>query len=340
MFRNISIVALCVLMSASAFALARTAHDPIYIDDDSDFDGDHGVNGGSGTWLDPYRINGWTISGSDEYGIYIKDTTKYFKIYDCGISNASSGLDTPSGGGIILHNVTDGTAKIYENDLEDNDVGIYLYYTDDQDIYDNNIGGSEVGNGEGIFLLYSDSNDFDDNFICSNDTGVYLDTSDYNNFEGNDVCHSTYAGVYLTDSNENIIYLNDIVYNGTYGIYVTSFDQQGSSDDNSIQCNDIENNTSYGVYLSSYSDGNLVKKNNFTDNGGTSSQGKDDGTNNEWAKLYGSCYFGNYWDEHWCPPWSFSHCGMIRWSCDYSIDGSANNEDDGTVTSSFTCAGT
>ena len=62
-------------------ASALTPHVAISITDDSGFT----IYPGLGTELDPYIIDAYNITTTEDYGIYIKETTKYFVISNCYI---------------------------------------------------------------------------------------------------------------------------------------------------------------------------------------------------------------------------------------------------------------
>ena len=63
-------------------------HSPIVIDGDDDFTSQNGVTGGSGSIDDPYRIENWSITtdGIAHYGIEIRNTTAFFIIQNCTIT--------------------------------------------------------------------------------------------------------------------------------------------------------------------------------------------------------------------------------------------------------------
>ncbi|MEM3341412.1 MAG: hypothetical protein QW728_01835 [Thermoplasmata archaeon] len=65
------------------------SHTPIRIDCDSDFTSENGLCTGSGTESDPYIIENWYIEGLGYgYGIYIGNTTGYFVVRNCTISQS------------------------------------------------------------------------------------------------------------------------------------------------------------------------------------------------------------------------------------------------------------
>ncbi len=85
-----------------------TDHNPIVIHGDTGFTIANGVTGGSGTFTDPYVIQGWAISTDflccASPGIVISDTKAYFTIDNVYINN-------PGSDGIELANVQNGVIK-------------------------------------------------------------------------------------------------------------------------------------------------------------------------------------------------------------------------------------
>lgn len=75
---------------------AAGPHAPIQIWSDSDFTAPNGViNSGTATGgpTDPYLIANWTITGSGSgTGIDVRDTTKYFEIRNCTLTDATVGI--------------------------------------------------------------------------------------------------------------------------------------------------------------------------------------------------------------------------------------------------------
>ena len=105
-------------------------HPPIFINGNDDFTAENGVTGGSGTAEDPYIIEGWTIvgDGSSTAGVCIKNTTAFFVIRNCSISNFSGEFSA----GIYFNNVTAGT--IEHVDAFKNDYGMTIQYSSFIDI--------------------------------------------------------------------------------------------------------------------------------------------------------------------------------------------------------------
>ena len=99
-----------------------TPHEPIKILCDSDFGPSKYNFPGSGTEKDPYVIAGYGITTTLATGISISDTTKYFIIRYCYVSTNYSG--------ILIDDVTNGTATVLDNICYKNSVGIYLANSD------------------------------------------------------------------------------------------------------------------------------------------------------------------------------------------------------------------
>ncbi|MCD6384052.1 MAG: hypothetical protein J7L88_06285, partial [Thermoplasmata archaeon] len=83
---------------------AYTTHNPIRVDNDAELAAV--ATSGSGTFLDPYIIEGYLIKGDGAgAGIYIGNTSKYFIIRNCLIQDTTR--DHP-GAGIHLYKVDNG----------------------------------------------------------------------------------------------------------------------------------------------------------------------------------------------------------------------------------------
>jgi parallel beta-helix repeat protein len=82
------------------------------------------ASSGTGTSGDPYILGGWNItaSGNFKHGISISGTTKYFVIRNNYI-NTGGLIDVH---GIFINGVANGTARIENNTVENNDVGIKI----------------------------------------------------------------------------------------------------------------------------------------------------------------------------------------------------------------------
>ncbi|MCU0859314.1 MAG: right-handed parallel beta-helix repeat-containing protein, partial [Thermoplasmata archaeon] len=111
-------------------------HGTIVIDDPESFTADNGVTSGSGTSVDPYVIEGWTIDGGGSaVGILIQSTTDYVIIRDLTVTNCSIGISLLSVSNVI---VTDCA-------ITENGKGVSLIYTSDCSVTDNVVTRSDCG---------------------------------------------------------------------------------------------------------------------------------------------------------------------------------------------------
>lgn len=90
---------------------SQPAHDPILIVGDANFTAANGVRGGTGTPLDPYRVELWHILTGAGHGIQVKDTSSHFMIRNvlaCGFYERPYPYD-----GIRLENVTNARVESF-----------------------------------------------------------------------------------------------------------------------------------------------------------------------------------------------------------------------------------
>ena len=296
-------------------------HGPIYIDYDDNFTTPYGFPG-SGTAVDPYRIENYNITVSGDYPILFSgNNTKHFVIQNCY-------LKTDTNIGIYLgkyYEMGEGTVNILDNiiitEFQD---GIQLYGGNYSEIKGNTI----ITNDAGIYMEYAEYSVVSGNIITpSDEVGIYLGHSPNSTISRNN-CTGGTSGIELYDCSDSSLSHNNFSSND-YGIYLNEVSRGnvsnnillGNSDDgiSTNHCYDtvftnnlLQENTNYGIYLNSNSDNNILHHNAFIDNnmGGTS-QAFDNGANNVWYETATS--EGNYWSE-WV-------------SGSYSIDGIAGSVD-------------
>ncbi|OPY33711.1 MAG: multicopper oxidase [Methanomassiliicoccales archaeon PtaU1.Bin124] len=247
-----------MINSPRAQAPTYVTHAPIRIDSDADFTLANGVTSGAGTLVSPYVIEGYSIDATGlGYGIYIGNTTAYFIVRDCTVSNANGGVSSwpyAPDSGIALNNVVNGIlandvvtnnnwAGVYLNQCTNvlvfnqsaslNYIGIYLSHTNDSIVSFN-----EIRDGySGLWLYDSHSNTFANNTIVRNYPGAQLMLSTYNTFYDSTFFANLAYGVWIHSGGNNIVYQNDFIDNhGSTATYsaanVQAYDDTGNAWDN------------------------------------------------------------------------------------------------------------
>jgi len=191
------VLSLTLLTAASD----RTYHGVIAISSDYEFTVENGVCSGSGTFDDPYVIEGWAIdAGDNRYGIHIHGTTRPFIIRNVEISGASMA-------GIALSYVRN--ANIEGSVFVANWAGITLNFSTFVRISSCTF----EQNTDGIHFFFSDENQVLDSIFRTNDTAAWLDSSDGNEIWGN-LIENSEMGVYLNlGSTGNSVLRNAFVDN-------------------------------------------------------------------------------------------------------------------------------
>ncbi|MFO7558654.1 MAG: right-handed parallel beta-helix repeat-containing protein [Desulfobacterales bacterium] len=212
---------------------------PIIITADDQFTPVNGVVRGSGTLADPYVIEGWSIDASTndinswpyiKVGIGVYQTTKYFVIQDCHISNSA---DADSG--ILLSYLDNGTVQ--NCTITDSYSGISLGACTNVLISGNTIENCEDG--------------------VSNDSS----SSDRITISGNTISDCTGTGIYfhyLTNSSA----IGNTVTNNESGIYASAL----WSGNCTISNNTVQGNAWKGIEVDDDSQNNTISGNNTSSN--------------------------------------------------------------------------
>ncbi len=186
-------------------SLELTPHDPIYITSDNGLE----IFPGTGTAEDPYRIEGYNITTTDDHGIFIYNTTKYFIIRNCYVEAGNYGIN--------IYEIADGTAAIINNTCNNNIMGIKLRDSVSSTVANNTCNNNDV---HGIFLEDSDSSTVANN-TCSNNKlyGIQLWYSDFCVITYNLLQENEEYGVYVEISypRNNLIHHNTFVDNNLGG---------------------------------------------------------------------------------------------------------------------------
>jgi len=317
--------------------------EPIYIDDNwTETVFSNGWCTGCGLYTDPYVIKNIEIDAhGSKTGIFIANTTEYFRIQDCNIYNSGIKNQTDlnpedlSGSAIELKNVRN--AKIMQDNCTKN-IGCGIRF------------------GAGCFHCTIERNSVSENEQC----GIYLSEGCYGiTISENNVTHNEYVGILLSQgSNDNLICKNNISNNNLSGIYLSencncnflsenniSYNENGIIMSNKCCYNEIKNNIikrsdNDGLRLSNSCNNNNFTKNNisrnldsginitlncsrnlFYNNSFTWNKisAIDDGSDNRWN----NSIVGNLWGDYEGIDWDDDGVGDSL----YEILGSAESKD-------------
>ncbi|MCK5559215.1 MAG: right-handed parallel beta-helix repeat-containing protein, partial [Thermoplasmata archaeon] len=184
-----------VLLKASGTNIAplgpKGPHGVIRINSNIEFDAMAAAESwsGNGFITSPYIIENYLIDANGTGNcIYIGNTTYYFIIRNCELTNAS-GWTSPIayGAGITLNNLQYG--RVEDNNLSNNEIGVYIYVSNFNIVHNN---------------------------TCSsnNQTGIMLDgTSDYNTITNNTCENNNFSGIFINQSRFNTLENNFFNYN-------------------------------------------------------------------------------------------------------------------------------
>ncbi len=242
---------------------------------------------GSGTEIEPYLIEEYSISTDQVDLIAIRNTTVHFQIKNCNLD----GQDGYTHKGIWFYNVSNGS--IIENEINHCWYGIYIeHYSLLNNIMRNEIsectgvglliyGASDnstvVGNNvfdshDGMLFSSSFYNNVSKNTIYNNlYSAIRIVASKFNHFEGNILFNqSTSEGIFAQNEANNNTFVaneifecrtgihieeyclyNDFSWNTIKSISRTAIEITGASDHNVIRYNNISNCGGHGIFLES-----------------------------------------------------------------------------------------
>ena len=215
--------------AGSAARIDVRANSGIRINNDTDFSTMAASEGwpGSGTQGDPYVIGGYSIDAQGAgSAIYIGNTTVYFVVENCNITNVIyKSIYFYTGYGIILYNTKNG--RIDNNTIENADGGVDLQsYSYGITVENNRIenvttyginvdgGNNDIienntisnSGGKGIVSRNSYTGTFKKNKII--DGGLSISDGNSNIIEDNVISHPQGDGIYLYSTHDNKIYGN------------------------------------------------------------------------------------------------------------------------------------
>ncbi|MFX1390677.1 MAG: nitrous oxide reductase family maturation protein NosD [Promethearchaeota archaeon] len=264
---------------------------------------------GSGTFLNPYIIEGITIdTPTNGDGIVIENSNVYFIIKDCIIHDGSDM-------GIQFNNVNN--SKIIGNTIYNFWRAIWVDYGHNNQILENYL---YSNGGLGILLYQSTYNLIQNNNISDGDyQGIYIQGSSHFNNITNNHC-TEISGVsgwgigIIVQGSDDCIVLNNYLNLNTYGVKI-----RNGADRNIVKSNILENNQ-YGAYIETTTQpcyDNQFYNNTFNNPIGINAI--DNGLNSDWNFTS----LGNFWDDY-----SFyDHDDDGVGDLPYTISGSAGSED-------------
>jgi parallel beta-helix repeat protein len=232
--------------------------------------------------------------------------------YDCGIHFPFSNNITISNN-IIKNNTLKGIFlydsnvhcnirnTISNNIIENNQDGIYFWFSYRTDIFgnkiSNNLNGISFNHNsnyniinnntivnnkyDGVFLNSSSSNQLLNNFIINNMNGIYLKYSSDCSLINNSNNDNDNNGLSVNYSTNTYIFDNSFSNNENYGLFLNH------STNTNIVYNDVKNNKKIGLFLVHNSNNNIIKYNNFIN------QNKHAFFEN----TYSNKWSNNYWDD-------------------------------------------
>lgn len=212
---------------------------------------------GNGSWSSPYVIEDVIINASTSptgHGIYINNSqNKFFKINNCTIYNADSG--------IRLEHTNNGT--LANNNCSMNTRGIQLINSCNNNSVLNNIAQNNVNIGIGLELNCRDNN-ISENTANGNYYGIFItDNCDHNNITANTANNNSWNGIVVWTNENNNVLENTANTNVRDGIAIAF------CDNTNISRNIVNSNGKNGMELdnldNSFISGNTA--NNNDDNG-------------------------------------------------------------------------
>ncbi len=215
---------------------------------------------GSGTFSDPYIIEGLEIDGKGTGSCIFINNSKnnYFTIKNCNATNSESGSYKA---GIKLENTNNGTI-INNNCSYNNANGICLY----NQCINNTISGNTFNNNTNYGILLRER--CDNNTILGNiannntESGIRLLTECINNtISGNTANLNTGNGIIIRDRSNNNTILGNTVNANTRGIHLRNY-----CDNNIISGNTVNDNNDFGIRIYDNCANNTISGNNINNN--------------------------------------------------------------------------
>jgi len=197
-----------VLTSVSWQATAYTPRGPIFIEGDADFTPGNGVTGGSGTWDDPYLIEGWEIDASTANGIEVRNTTAHFIVRGVYVHSGGWRYD-----GLRFLDVQDG--RVEGSNATGNWFGIAFWDSANVSAAGNEVHGND---GEGIDAYLSTAVTIRGNTVTG-DYGIGVYDSAQATIAGNRVSGTAGVAIGVSNATEVLVDRNTVSGND-FGIEI------------------------------------------------------------------------------------------------------------------------
>jgi parallel beta-helix repeat protein len=216
-YRLVSLFILFIFILPINISVSVNNNDsPIHIIGNDDFTPGNGVSGGNGTENDPYIIENLTIDGTGLLGsgIFIQDTTAYFIIRNCTITNFFSPSEYCYG--IRFINVENG--RIENTTTNNNHVGIF--FKESKLIVVSNVisSGIDEYSAFGIGLWLSENITIEYSDIYAKADGIHITKCSYITVKHSSIHDNSHYGIFSTGKydSKRIIIENCSLYNNEY----------------------------------------------------------------------------------------------------------------------------
>jgi len=232
----VATLAVSALAFISSNSSAYTAHDPIIIASNADFNGANGVTSGTGTISDPYIIDDWSISAGTANGISISDTSAYYVIANVSISHDTYNYNNYNG--INLDNAPNGRV---ENSTISGwvKIGVYVKSSSNVELYNNTISNTGFASND-RYCIRMDSCLQDvsitQNNLSDANYGVLAYASTDIQIDHNNITGTERGGVSLSSTKYSVISQNTMDIGGVaiYGYVISDFNTHTISTDNVV----------------------------------------------------------------------------------------------------------
>ncbi len=226
-YRIVSLfIPLLLILPINIITSVTNNHSPIHIIGNDEFTHENGVTGGSGTENDPYIIENLSIDGNGLLGsgIHIENTTAYFVIRNCSITNFYSPSDYLKG--ILFNNVENG--RIENTITSRNHIGIRIEDSKLINLYSIISSGRKTSNAWGISLRDCDNISIQESECYDKERGLSIYSCSDITVKRSSFHDNLEYGVYIGEQNHDTMRIqieNCCIYSNDYdGIWINGED--------------------------------------------------------------------------------------------------------------------